>query len=86
MPRLKMFRIGKITKQVESCGLQAVRRRAPPGLGRGIGGGYGALCLGRAARGVKGGRPGSAAASLKSRSELDHPQVGGRGIIGGRAI
>ena len=30
MPRLKMFRIGKITKQVESCGLQAVRRRAPP--------------------------------------------------------
>ena len=25
-----MFRIGKITKQVESCGLQAVRRRAPP--------------------------------------------------------
>ena len=30
MARLKMFRIGKITKQVESCGPQAVRRRAPP--------------------------------------------------------
>ena len=37
MARLKMFRIGKITKQVESCGLQAARRLAPPGRGRDTG-------------------------------------------------
>ena len=75
--KILMFRIGKITKQVESCGLQAVRRRAPPAAAAVPVANTGpwALGLGRAARGARGVRPGSAAASLKTCSELDHPQV-----------
>ena len=57
MPRLVNVRIGKITKQVESCGLQVVRRHAPPAAAAVPVGGLGPWALATPPGGSRGHAP-----------------------------